>query len=288
MGTKSINQKGASTEAIEHHYDISNEFYELWLDSSMIYSAALWDTAEDLSTAQKHKLDFHIKNARATKAQNVLDVGCGWGGLLKTLTSKEHQVEKAIGLTLSKNQKSWIDKKHSDKYEVRLESWKDHNPNCLYDAIISIGAIEHFATPELTREQKIKEYNLFFQKCHEWLKPDGHIALQAIVYENTSIEKYSNFMVENVFPESNLPHLSEILQATEGLFEVITLRNDREQYIRTLRIWLHNLRKNKSQAIALVGKEIYTRYDKYLSLSMVFFHTSTSNLTRIAFKRIGT
>jgi cyclopropane-fatty-acyl-phospholipid synthase len=98
---------GASVQAIQHHYDLSNAFYQLWLDRSCTYSCALWQEGDSLEAAQLRKIDFHIEQARVKQGDRVLDIGCGWGSTLNRLVEK-YQVQQAIGLTLSETQSQWI------------------------------------------------------------------------------------------------------------------------------------------------------------------------------------
>lgn len=275
----------ASAEAIQHHYDIGNNFYQLWLDPTSTYSSALWEEDDTLKSAQLRKIDFHINQARAKGAKRVLDVGCGWGSTLKRLV-ENHDVEYALGLTLSKAQADWIESLNQPKIDVNLTSWADYLPEEPFDAIISIGAFEHFAKLELSPAQKRECYRTFFQRCHEWLKPGGWISLQTIVYENSQKEDFSQFFAAEIFPESDLPHLAEIAQTTKGIFEIVALRNDREHYKHTLKAWLKNLKANRKEAVNMVGEEVVIRYEKYLNISIIGFHTGTMNLSRIAMRRL--
>lgn len=277
---------GSSKVAVQHHYDVNNDFYNLWLDPSLMYSAALWDSASDLETAQADKLDMHIANANAGNTGRVLDIGCGWGALLQRLVNV-HNVGNAVGLTLSEAQQKLITKNGNSNIEARLESWEEHNPLDSYDAIISICAIEHFAKPGLTKAQKIKAYNNFFKKCHGWLKPGGRFSFQCSIFQNWDPEKSDDFMTHTIFPESDLPYLDEILLATEGLFEILHLRNDRTHYVRTLREWLRNLRANKTEAAKLVGDQVVADYERYLQLSMYGYSSGSYNLSRITFQRLN-
>ncbi len=277
--------QGASAEAIQHHYDVSNDFYQLWLDQTLAYSSALWEENDSLESAQLRKIDFHINQARAVGAKRVLDVGCGWGGTLKRLV-EIHNVDRAIGLTLSNAQAEWIDSFNYQEIEVKLENWSDYIPEEAFDAIISIGAFEHFAKLDLSQDQKIECYHTFFQRCHEWLKPGGYMSLQTIVYENSQKENFSKFIAEEIFPEANLPHLAEIAKATERVFEIVALNNDRKHYELTLKAWLKNLKANRQEAVNLVGEKVVARYEKYLNFCIVSFHTGTTNLSRITLRRI--
>jgi cyclopropane-fatty-acyl-phospholipid synthase len=280
--------RGASDEAIQHHYDVSNDFYFLWLDPTRTYSSALWkedENYEDLEAAQLRKLDFHVEQARVKNAKRVLDVGCGWGSLLRRLVDV-HGVEHTVGLTLSKAQLESVATLNHPKIEVRLESWTEHFPTEPYDGIISIGAFEHFARLELRPEEKVEAYRTFFRRCHELLKPGSWMSLQTIVYENSENKDLSQFFAEQVFPESDLPRQSEIFTAADRVFEIIAFRNNREHYARTLKAWLKRLKANRTMAVNLVGEEEVARYEKYLSLSIISMHTGATNLSVIALRRL--
>ena len=120
---------------------------------------------------------------------------------------------------------------------------------------------------------------------HAWLKPGGRLAIQTITYENFDQATASAFVSE-IFPESDLPRLTEIFKATEHLFEPLVVRNDREHYIRTLQTWLSALKANRQQAVELVGEEVVARYEKYLSFFIIGFHRGTINLARLTLRRI--
>lgn len=277
--------KGVSAAAIQSHYDTGNAFYRLWLDAGLNYSAALWETGDNLESAQLRKLDFHIQQAGASGAEQVLDIGCGWGSLLTRLVQR-YGVKSAVGLTLSGAQEARIKALDQPRIEVRRENWLDHRPARPYDAIISIGAFEHFAAPGLTEVDKIDAYRAFFQACHDWLKPGGRLSLQTIIYENADTRDVNEFLSQDIFPESELPHLAELVKARERLFEIVTLRNDGKHYERTLRHWLKNLRAKRKEAVALVGERETSKYEKYLSLCMIGFHSTAFNLSRIMLRRI--
>ncbi|NEO43441.1 MAG: methyltransferase domain-containing protein [Moorea sp. SIO4A3] len=276
---------GASAEAIQHHYDVSNDFYRLWLDTTNTYSCALWEENDTLESAQLRKIDFHINQSRARGVKRVLDIGCGWGSTVKRLVEM-YSVEHAVGLTLSDAQAEYIASFNQPQIKVKVESWLNHNPTDPYDAIISIGAFEHFAKLDLSQAQKIEGYRKFFQCCHQWLKPGSWMSLQTISYENSTQEDFSKFYAEEIFPESDLPRLSDIAEASERIFEIVAVQNDREDYERTCRTWLSRLKENRAAAVKLVGEKVVNRYEKYLKFSTIGFHLGTMGLLRITLRRI--
>jgi cyclopropane-fatty-acyl-phospholipid synthase len=286
-----LDYQGASSEAIQQHYDLSNEFYELWLDPTRCYSCAMWEGADDnLEAAQKRKLDYLIQGARATAASRVLDVGCGWGGLLRRLV-EIHGVERVTGLTLSQAQADHVWSWAGERYDVKVQNWAEHRPDKPYDAIISIGAFEHFADMGLSRADRVLAYRRFFESCREWLPPGGRLALQTNVKgNNTRLDRKSArdllFIIDRIFPESELPWPSEVLEASERLFDVITLRNDPDDYARTCGEWFDGLRRNRSRAVELVGEEAVSDYERYLSAAVEAFKRRHIGLIRVVFESV--
>jgi len=284
-GTTTANP-GASKAAISFHYDLGNEFFRLFLDQECCYSCAMYESESDsLEAAQQRKLEYHIQQARAHGAARVLDIGCGWGALQKKLV-REHGVKLAVGLTLSENQAEWIRSTGLPGVEVRVESWSDHSPTAPYDSIISIGAFEHFARPS-SREVRVRGYRDFFERCYGWLNPGGSMSLQTIALGTVDRGVEGQFVAENIFPESDLPRLGEIADASEGIFEIVSVRNDRADYKRTNAEFRDRLRKNWDAAVSLVGEETVRTFDKYFRVSAAGFSRGTTNLYRITFRRLA-
>lgn len=276
---------GASREAIEHHYDIGQEFYRLWLDARMVYSCALWtgDLDEDLEGAQLAKLSWHASAARADGASRVLDIGCGWGAMLRYLL-EERDVGHVTGLTLSADQASSWDL--SGRGEVRLEDWREHRPTQPYDAIVSVGAFEHFARDELSKTERRAVYRNFFDRCAGWLVDGGRLSLQTIAYEDFERERSaaSPFFTEDIFPESGLPRLGDIVDAAEKSFRLVEFRSDPTHYEQTLLLWQRRLESKRAEATEVVGRDVYRRYLRYLRLSRAMFQRGICTLYRLVFE----
>jgi cyclopropane-fatty-acyl-phospholipid synthase len=168
-----------------------------------------------------------------------------------------------------------------------LEDWRDHVPTAPYDAIISIGAFEHFARADLDTEARRAVYRSFFDRCAAWLPAGGRLSLQTIAYEDfdPATGPVSTFFTEEIFPESALPSLSDIVVAAEPSFRVQSLRSDADHYERTLHLWQRRLQANETAALALVDRGTYRRYVRYLRVSRAMFDRGVCTLYRMALER---
>lgn len=272
---------GASAAAIRSHYDVSDDFYQLWLGPEMVYSAALFADGDDLDAAQARKLDHHIDAAHTRGAARVLDVGCGWGALLKRMVTTAG-VGNAVGLTLSSSQAAHVRAMKLPGVEVREESWRDHTVDRPYDAIISIGAFEHFARAGLSPSAKLAAYREFFDFCHRLLPVGGALSLQTIAYISAGYD-LPPFIANEVFPESELPLTWEPIAAADRSFELVAFRNDREHYDRTLTLWYRNLQARRAEAVAIAGEAMVAHYERYLKISAMAFRTASICLLRMSF-----
>jgi len=278
--------------AIRYHYDVGNAFYRLWLDPSLSYSCAMPAGPDDtLEAAQNRKIDYHLRaiglGPNADRARAVLDIGCGWGAVLRRLVS-DHGVARAVGLTLSDEQaanlRTGADAGGVPGAEVHVRDWRDYTPAEPFDGIISIGAFEHFALPEDTSAEKIARYREFFTRTREWLRADGALSLQTIAYANMSREQASAFIQQEIFPAADLPTLAEIAAAAEGVLETRLVRNDRLDYAWTCEQWATRLRARRAEATELVGPEVVARFERYLRMSALGFRMGKICLYRLVFR----
>jgi cyclopropane-fatty-acyl-phospholipid synthase len=277
---------GGSPEGIKHHYDIGNEFWRLMLGPSYTYSAALFTNPnDDLETAQLRKINWHLNSAKVQDAGSVLEVGCGWGTILTRL-DRLSNVRRAVGLTLSQAQADYLNGLGLDKVEVRVENWATYEPKERFDSIISIGAFEHFAKPDETQAEKMVVYRDFFERCHRWLAPRGRLSLQTIAFGNMKRHEANEFMITEIYPESDLPYLADIVNAVDGLFEVVAVRNDRFDYARSYDEWLKNLRSRRAEAVRIAGEEQVQRFERFYKLGSVGFRMGKIHLLRFCLRPI--
>jgi cyclopropane-fatty-acyl-phospholipid synthase len=285
---------GASPAAVQSHYDLSNDFYALWLGPTMMYSSGVWtseaDDPSDLDAAVLRKIDFFAHHVVSDAGAEVLDVGCGWGATLRRL-SDTHRTGSCVGLTLSAAQHAFIRGNPIADTDVRVESWVDHQPLRPYDAIVSFGAFEHFARDGTTSVERIRAYRRFFGRCFEWLKPGGRLALETITHDGAPDTESPlgrgplGDAVLELYPESICPHLCEIVLGFEPYFEVELLRSDAADFARTMRLWLLAFRAHETRAVELVGAETVRRFRRYLVSSELQFRTNTITNCRLVLHR---
>ena len=214
--------------------------------------------------------------------------------MLRRLVDR-YGVAEVVGLTLANEQAAHIRSWADARYDVRVENWIDHEPStrdgAAYDAIVSIGAFEHFADFGMTRPARIEAYRRFFERCHDWLPRGGRLALQTNVKGNNvrmdrRTVKDLLFIVDHIFPESELPWASEILEASERRFDLVSVRNDADHYARTCQEWLDRLLAQRARAEELVGEQRVADYERYLRASVNGFRDRHLGLARLVFERV--
>jgi len=260
--------------AVTFHYDVSNDFYRLWLDRRMVYSCAYFQSPDDdLDTAQQRKLDYLCRKLRLRAGQRLLDIGCGWGALV--LYAAKHFGVRAEGITLSNAQAEWSHERIAEagltnQAKIELRDYREISANgCeLYDAIVSVGMAEHVGRERLPQ---------YFAAAHRALKPGGVFLNQAIA-ENIIARPGSgcngSFIEQYVFPDGDIPPLPIMLSAAEAArFEIRDVENLREHYALTLRHWLHRLEAHRDEALRFVDEATYRVWRLYIAGSAHGFRT---------------
>jgi len=258
-------------ENVQSHYDLSDDFFALFLDPTRTYSCAYFnDPDATLEEAQRAKIDLSLGKCELKPGMKLLDIGCGWGATARR--AAEHYKAKVIGLTLSENQyrhatQLAVEAGESENIQFRLQGWEEFNEPV--DRIISIGAFEHF------RNSRHVE---FFKRCREILPADGIMMLHSIVtpslanLRESGIEfchedvRFARFIRDEIFPGGQLctPERIRDLAQKNG-FDVYHVQPLRLHYARTLDFWAESLTRAKDQAIALTSQTVYDRYQKYLT-----------------------
>jgi cyclopropane-fatty-acyl-phospholipid synthase len=262
-------------KAIKYHYDVSNDFYSLFLDKNMVYSCAYFEHAEDnLETAQINKLEYICRKLRLNAGERLLDLGCGWGGLLMHAAAK-YGVH-ATGVTLSDEQLALARQRIreaglSTQCEVKLLDYRELTEVEAYDKLVSVGMVEHVG------ESKLYEY---FRQAFSLLRPGGIFLNHGIgTRGQRPVSKQPSFTDVYVFPDGELVPIHTTLEAAERAgFEVRDVENLREHYDLTLRHWLNKLESRAEEAIRFANEKRYRIWRLYLAGSAHYFRTGRLNL----------
>ncbi len=276
---------GSTPEEMRTHYDGANDFFGVWLDPTMSYSSAMFEAGDSLEQAQIRKLDHHIANVHLRPGVRLLDIGCGWGAMMARAAETVRDIS-ATGITIAEEQVRYIKARGIRGVDAMVAPWTEYEPSHRFDAIISVGAFEHFGRVGQPDNVRRQGYRHFFERCHEWLEPGGRFSLQSVTFSNMPSEGQNAFIINDIFPASELPTLADIAECSRGLFEIKALRNDRMDYAETNRRWLANLRQNRAHAESLVGKEKVEKYLDYLRYSIIGFHVGNTDLLRISMQRV--
>ena len=255
----------ADRKAIQHHYDVGNEFYGLWLDKNRVYSCAYFKKPDDsLDLAQEQKLDHICRKLELKAGKRFLDIGCGWGGLV--LWATQHYGVKALGITLSQEQHAYATERIEamgleGRCEVRLMDYRDVPEDQPYDTIASVGMFEHVG------KRNLPEY---FGKICRLLKPGGMVMNHGIT--TNSLEDgalgsgIGDFVDEYVFPGGELVHVSRVLgeMSQQGL-ETWDAECLRPHYAKTLWHWVSRLEERQDQARRIVGEKRFRTWRIYMA-----------------------
>jgi cyclopropane-fatty-acyl-phospholipid synthase len=276
MGSRHAKQRDA--EAIHHHYDVSNRFYEWVLGPSMAYTCAVFPSEEStLEEAQYAKFDLVARKLGLKPGMRLLDVGCGWGGMVMH-AAREYGV-KALGVTLSRQQAEWAQKAIAeeglgDLAEVRYMDYRDVKESG-FDAVSSIGLTEHIGKEQLP---------FYFRFLYDKLKPGGRI-LNHCITRPTGTEKTINaggFINRYVFPDGELESVGYLARQMEDIgFEIRHEENLREHYAQTLRYWCANLDEHWDEAVEEVGQGTARVWRLYMAGCVVGFERNKIQLHQI-------
>lgn len=277
----------ATIDEIQFHYDVDNDFYTLFLDNEFrAYSCGVWDDASTLEDAQRSKIDRICHFARIASGARILDIGCGWGGLMERAIT-QHGASIAHGLTLSEDQWTHIRQNGSPHVSVALESWRDHRPEQPYDALTSVGAFEHFVSrTERLAERQIEIYRDFFTICRLVSTKKAWLGLQTIVTARNPATlqeaKDARYLLDKVFPGSALPAESDIHESSAGLYKVANICRIGKDYARTLACWRERLITKRHLASERFGTEVVDHFVRYFDAAERSFECGVTELVQIS------
>lgn len=273
--------KPADRRNIQHHYDVGNEFYALWLDRNRVYSCAYFRTPEDsLDIAQEQKLAHICRKLELREGERFLDIGCGWGGLI--VWAAQHFGVNALGITLSEEQHAFATERIralglQDRCQVRLMDYRDVPEDLPFDKIASVGMFEHVGKRNLPA---------YFGKISRLLKPGGLVMNHGIT--TNSLEDgalgsdIGEFVDQYVFPGGELVHLSHVLEemSRQGL-ETWDAECLRPHYARTLWQWVGRLDARQDEARRIVGERLFRIWRIYMAGSAHAFERGWISIFQI-------
>ncbi|MGC8505003.1 MAG: class I SAM-dependent methyltransferase [Acidithiobacillus sp.] len=280
-GWAQAHNKARDAEAIRYHYDVSNDFYRLWLDRNMVYSCGYFKTgSEDIHQAQEQKLDHICRKLHLQPGERLLDIGCGWGGLL-SWAARNYGIH-GVGVTLSEEQFAYARERMereglADRVEIRLQDYRDIPEEGAFDKVSSVGMFEHVGRAKLGG---------YFGVIRRVLKEGGWAMNHGITApqqdDQNGHHQGGDFIDKYVFPDGEIPHLWRVVHEMAGQhLEVLDVENLRPHYAQTLIHWVRRLEERKEEAIAMVGEKRYRIWAIYMAASAHAFQRNWSALHQV-------
>jgi cyclopropane-fatty-acyl-phospholipid synthase len=281
-----LHSKERDRQAVTYHYDRSNDFYALWLDQRMVYSCAYFATPDDdLDTAQEQKLEYICRKLRLQPGERLLDIGCGWGGLV--MYAAQHYGVQAYGITLSRPQVELAQQRIQqfglmERCKVEVRDYRDMTEANSFDKIVSVGMFEHVGEKQLPA---------YFRQAWQLLRPGG-VFLNHGIASDTALQAQqgTSFISTYVFPDGELVPISSTLRAAEMTgFEVRDVESLREHYALTLQHWLRRLEAHAEEARKLTSETTYRIWRLYIAGSVYSFQVGRNNIyqTLLAKPKLG-
>ncbi len=270
-----LHSKERDKQAISYHYNRSNDFYALWLDQHMVYSCAYFASPDDdLDTAQQRKLEYICRKLRLRPGERLLDIGCGWGGLV--IYAAQHYGVDTYGITLSQAQADLAQERIRQagltyRCCVEMRDYRDVNEEHTYEKIVSVGMFEHVGEALLPT---------YFKQAWHLLRPGGVFLNHGIasVMTATALQE-SSFNQKYVFPDGELVPISTTLRIAEASgFEVRDVESLREHYALTLRHWVKRLEAHAEEARHYTNEVTYRIWRLYMAASIHAFKTGRTNI----------
>jgi cyclopropane-fatty-acyl-phospholipid synthase len=270
-------------DAVQFHYDVSNEFYALWLDHAMVYSCAYFESPDvDLDAAQQAKLDHVCRKLCLRAGENFLDIGCGWGALV--IHAAQRYGVRAHGVTLSPQQ-LLVAQQHieqaglADRVSVELRDYRDLTGEAVYDKVASIGMFEHVG---------LKNLPTYFSTVHRLLKPHGLFLNHGITHDSEGWQKSlsTEFINRYVFPDGQLDNVSNIQHVMErARFEIADVEALRPHYALTLRHWVSRLERNRARALQYVNEATFRVWRLYMAACALEFEAGGVGIYQVLASR---
>ncbi len=277
--------KQVDAEAIRYHYDVSNDFYRLWLDQNMVYSCAYFENGDEtLAQAQLKKIDHILTKIQLRPGQTLLDIGCGWGALV--LRAAQKFGARCTGITLSENQHALASERVrqaglSDRIEIRLQDYRDLSGS--FDRITSVGMFEHVGLRHLPE---------YFARMRKLLAEDGlamnHGITSTDADSGTTAYGAGEFIGKYVFPHGELPHIGLVLKSMqESGLEALDVESLRRHYAKTCGVWAGNFEARAERVRATVDERHFRIWRVYLAGCAYAFANDWVSIYQVLCTRAG-
>lgn len=259
----------STQQEIQVSYDVSNDFFRLWLDEQMHYTSASYLTGDEtLEEAQRNKCRILYDYAEMNPDKRVLDIGCGWGANLEYHATRG--TREAHGITLSPLQHEEIERRRLPGVKTWCADYKDFEPEQKYDALQSLEMVDHLCSPaQANKGMAVDLYREYFRRCREWVEPGAYFGFQAILRNRVPRDRNDladlKFTADVIFPGGLNPRLEELICAVNPYWEILELRTQRESYGRTTAEWLRRMRAHEDRIRKEWGDQVFDDYDRYLS-----------------------
>jgi cyclopropane mycolic acid synthase PcaA len=276
---------------VQAHYDLSDDFFRLFLDATQTYSCAYFERDDmPLEEAQLAKIDLALGKLGLQPGMTLLDIGCGWGATMRCAI--ENYDVNVVGLTLSENQAGHVQRMFDEmdtprSTRVLLEGWEQFDEPV--DRVVSIGAFEHFGR---------QRYPRFFEMAHRVLPADGVMLLHTIsrpTFKDAKaqgkpltheIVHFVQFILAEIFPGGWLPTIPTVEEHARAVgFEVTRIQSLRLHYAKTLDLWAAALEANRADAVALQSEQVYDRYMRYLTGCAKLFRQGYTDINQFTLEK---
>lgn len=264
-----------------------NAFYAIFLDCDFrAYSCGVWDEASTLEEAQRAKIDRICQFAALEPSARLLDIGCGWGGLMAYAVNV-YGARSAHGLTLSNDQMAYIAAEGLPCVSAALQSWRDHHPQQSYDAVTSVGAFEHFVSRvERMAGRHLEVYRDFFAMCRRVTTAQACLGLQTIVTARSPATlqevRDARYLLDKVFPGSALPTEADIHAGSADRYKAVKIHRIGKDYARTLSCWRARLLEQRELAAAKFGVALVDHYLRYFEAAERNFKSGVIDLVQMS------
>jgi cyclopropane-fatty-acyl-phospholipid synthase len=278
-GSVKAHSKAENRDAIHFHYDVSNEFYALWLDRAMVYSCAYFESPDvDLDAAQQAKLEHICRKLSLQPEEKFLDIGCGWGALV--IHAAQRYGVRAHGVTLSPQQLKMARERIeqaglTDRVSVELMDYRDLPGESVYDKVASVGMFEHVG---------LKNLPVYFSTVNRLLKPRGLFLNHGITHDSEGWQPNvsTEFINRYVFPDGQLDTISNIQRVMErAKLEISDVEGLRMHYAMTLRLWVQRLERERSTALKYVNDATYRVWRLYMSACALQFESGEIGIYQV-------